>query len=131
MADQVRLARVLELVHAGALETPADSYHAAMVLQHGSEPDHFLLAHLLATSAALQGDERGAWLSAASLDRYLQRIDRPQWFGTQYQRKDGEPWTQEPCVWTLPDSISVVFGVPPLAESQAQLIEMNAAPTSK
>ena len=80
--DARRLARVRELAAAGALREPADRYHAAMVLQHGDEPDDFLLAHELACAAAIGGDERGTWLAAASLDRYLQRSDRPQWFGT-------------------------------------------------
>ncbi len=126
-ADEARLARVLELVSAGALQAPADGYHAAMVLQHGSAPDHQLLAHILATAAAIEGDERGAWLSAASLDRFLQGIGRPQRFGTQYLRNGAEPWTQEPFDPSLPDAVRATFGVPPLAASRKRLEALNAA----
>ncbi len=126
-ADTARLARVKELIHAGALATPEDHYHAAMVLQHGEQPDDYLLAHVLASAAAIQGVAGASWLSAASLDRFLQNIDRPQWFGTQYRRNGSTtPWTQEPLSPVLSDSIRAAFGVPTLEAARKRLDEMNA-----
>ena len=124
--DAQRLARVRELAAAGALREPPDRYHAAMVLQHGTEPDDYLLAHVLAGAAALGGDERGAWLAAASLDRYLHGIQRPQWFGTQYTRTGQGPWTQDPLTTQLSDDVRAAWGVPPLARSRERLAALNA-----
>src|SRR5262245_64570672 len=45
--DAARLARVKELTLAGALVTGKDFHDAALVLQHGTEPEDYLLAHEL------------------------------------------------------------------------------------
>lgn len=125
--DRVRRSRVWELVHAGALVDAADYYHAAMVLQHGDGSEDILIAHILATVAAYKGDERGRWLSAAALDRYLHRTDQPQRLGTQYVRESADaPWTQGAYIDRLPDSIRREFGVQPLAEQKKRVTEMNA-----
>lgn len=123
--DEQRRARVLELARAGALATAADQFHAAMVLQHGDDPSHFLLAHVLATAAAISGHDAGKWLSAAALDRYLQRSGAPQVFGTQFQRP-GAAWTLEPLdAELLPDAVRAAFGVPALAEAKKRAAAMN------
>ena len=59
-----------------------------MVLQHAAAPEDCLLAHELCVTALIKGEERARWLAAASEDRYLMKIGRPQRFGTQY-RSDG------------------------------------------
>ena len=87
-----------------------------------------LLAHVLAVAALAKGDDRGVWLSAAALDRYLQEIGRPQVFGTQYARADEDsPWTQEPLTDLLGDRMRAVFGVRSRVESEERLREMNSA----
>ena len=123
--DAVRKARVLELLEQDALVLPEDCYRAAMVLQHGGEPIDFLMAHVLATSAAQDGHEGARWLSAASLDRYLMAIEQPQVFRTQFNSKNGSPWTQEPVVDFLGDTLRDRFGVPSVAEAKANLAAMN------
>ena len=62
----------------------ADYYYAAFLFQHGQKSDDYLLAHILATNAIALGYERAKWISAATLDRYLQQIGQKQVFGTQY-----------------------------------------------
>lgn len=132
--DATRRARVLELVRADSVRTAADFYHAAMVLQHGEGSEDILLAHILATAAAFAGDDRGRWLSAASLDRYLHRTRSPQRLGTQYLKsRESDPYTLDPAApWSqgpyedwLPDSIRKVFGVPPLASQIERVRTMN------
>lgn len=81
--DRKRRARVKAMIEQGELHAGADSYHAAMILQHGQEPDDFLPAHELCVVAISKGDDRGRWLAAASEDRFLMNIGRPQRFGTQ------------------------------------------------
>ncbi len=53
-------------------------------LQHGDAADDYLLAHILAVEAIVKGDASSKWISAATLDRYLQAIGKSQIFGTQY-----------------------------------------------
>src|SRR5262245_4013054 len=69
--DRKREARVKELYNDNRLQTGADHYHAAMVLQHGRAPEDYLLAHELCVVAVSKGEERARWLAAASQDRFL------------------------------------------------------------
>lgn len=135
--DAQRQARVYELLRAGNLTVAEDFYHAAMVLQHGDGSEPILMAHVLATAAAYMGDDRGLWLSAAALDRYLHRTRMPQRFGTQYvkvspddpfQLDPTQSWSQGPYVRWLPDSVREIYGVPPLEEQSERVRTMNAGP---
>jgi len=132
--DVERQARVYELLREGRLAAAEDFYHAAMVLQHGDTAEDILLAHILATAAGFSGDERGYWLSAAALDRYLLRTGEPQRLGTQYVKVSAEdpfatdpsqPWSQGAYIRWLPDSIREVFGVRSLSEQEARVRSMN------
>jgi len=83
--DKTREARVKALCNADMLNTGADYYHAAMVLQHAGAPEDYLLAHELCVVAIAKGNQDAKWLAAATEDRFLMSIGRPQRFGTQYQ----------------------------------------------
>jgi hypothetical protein len=120
-----RLQRVLELVRQQKLVTGRDYFRAALILQHGFEAEHYLLAHVLATLAAFKGNEPSKWLVAASLDRFLQRVDQAQIFGTQWHIGPEKPrtFTMEPYSRELlTDAIRGEYRVPPLAE-QEKMIE--------
>src|SRR5262249_1706924 len=67
--DRKREARVLELYKGNQLQTGADHYHGAMVLQHGRTPEDYLLAHELCVVAVGKGEEGAKWLAAASEGR--------------------------------------------------------------
>ncbi|GEM_PF-615982 len=123
--DRQRRVRVKEWVSAGALKTANDYFHAAMIMQHGEEPEDFMLAHELATVAGFKGNKTGRWLSAASWDRLLQRLGRGQRFGTQSCRTVDKPWTMEPLDTGLPDSVRREYDVPTLEESRRRLEERN------
>jgi hypothetical protein len=58
--DDARLARTRELYASGALRTGADWFHAALILQHSSEADDYLLAHEMSVAAVAHGDGRAA-----------------------------------------------------------------------
>jgi hypothetical protein len=128
--DAARREQVKKLLAAGALQSGEDFYHAAFVFQHGMEPNDYLLAHALAVIAAERGKQGAAWIAAATLDRYLQAIGKPQIYGTQYTFKqkvtDGEASgprgvSQEPYDRTLlSDALRIATGVPPLADQKAQ-----------
>jgi hypothetical protein len=125
--DHQRRARVLEILKTAELTTADDFFNAALVLQHGEVPEDFLLAHVLATAAGIRGHKTGAWLAAATLDRYLQRIGKPQVFGTQYVKSgDASDWTQgEYSRDLLSDALRKAFGVPGLAKQVESMQKMN------
>lgn len=117
--DAARLARVKELYQSQALHTGKDFYFAAMILQHAHDPDDYLLAHEFCVIAVSQGVEEAKWLAAASEDRFLMNIGRPQRFGTQY-RIDGTDgkWSLYDVGEGVTDSVRRGFNVPPLSEAQ-------------
>lgn len=132
--DAVRLARVKQMCQCQSLTTGMDHYHAAMVLQHAHEPEDYLLAHELCIVAVGKGVEQAKWLAAASEDRYLMNIGRPQRFGTQYRAEAGDKnWHLYPVDPEFSDGMRRAFNVPTLSEAQAHLEEMNqnsAPPTA-
>jgi hypothetical protein len=124
--DAARLKRAKELYDQNQLKTGADYYHAAMILQHSDVADDFLLAHELCVVAISKGDARGKWLAAASEDRFLMNIGRPQRFATQF-RCDGPN-----CKFQLykvdegvTDELRRVLDVPSLAEAKAREARMQ------
>lgn len=91
--DAQRREQVLALLRGGALRTDDDHHNAALVFQHGETADDARLAHALAiTASRINPDNRGArWLAAASWDRLMMRLKRPQWYATQFVRR-GDAW---------------------------------------
>jgi hypothetical protein len=82
--DAARRKRVREMLEQKLLTTGNDFHDAAFIFQHGSEPEDYLLAHVLAMVAVSKGDASARWIAAATLDRYLQSTGEAQIFGTQY-----------------------------------------------
>jgi len=126
--DAARRARTHQLLAEGRLHTGADFVEAAYIYQHGDTPDDFLMAHTLAVIALKKGgDDRAPYIAAASLDRYLQRIEQKQIYGTQSNSRDGEAWTREPYNRDLvSDALRRELAVPDLATQDADLAKMNA-----
>ena len=118
--DDARLARTRELYASGALRTGGDWFRAALILQHSSEADDYLLAHEMSVAAIAQGHKEARWLAAASEDRFLMKIGRKQRFGTQYEPAE-EPgrYRLAPTEPQVTDALRAVLGVPSLAEAKA------------
>jgi hypothetical protein len=126
--DAARRKQVMELISRGLLHTGRDYERAAFIFQHGDDPDDFLLAHTLATVAIAQGSSRSRGIAAATLDRYLQRIQRPQVYGTQFSiaGTEGARFTQEPYDRGLiPDSLRAAMCVPDQASQQRVVESLN------
>ena len=118
--DDARLARTRELYASGALRTGADWFHAAMILQHSSEADDYLLAHEMSVAAVVQGKKDARWLAAASEDRFLMKIGRKQRFGTQYEPSDKPgKYRLAPTDPQVTDELRELLGTPSLAEAKA------------
>lgn len=120
-SDAERREATRKLLDEGALHTGEDFWRAAFVFQHGSKPEDFLLAHTLAIVALKKGDQDGAWIAAATLDRYLHSTNQQQIYGTQFHWEKGGPTTQDPYNRTLiSDPLRQQLGVPTIEQQQAQ-----------
>jgi hypothetical protein len=128
--DADRLAAVKQMIAKDQLQTKADFRHAAFIVQHSLVSSDYLLAHTLAVICAADGDKACIWLSAASLDRYLQSIKQPQIYGTQFFGSGHAPITQQPYADDLiSDSLRKKLGVPSREDQKRQLDNMNSQAT--
>jgi len=116
--DAARRQRVGDMVRGGLLKTGEDFEKAAFVFQHGLKLTDFAMAHALALTASAVEPFRGAWIAAASFDRYLFRSGKPQIFGTALD--DRTPFDKQ----FLPDSIRIANCVPSLAVRERQIREI-------
>lgn len=122
--DAARREEVRRMLDVDEVRSATDFYHAAFIFQHGDQPDDYLLAHALATTAMELGHDRAAWIAAATLDRYLQSIGQAQIYGTQFQFS---PDTAEPPsqgdynTGLVTDAMRAAARVPPLGEQQRQV----------
>lgn len=144
--DELRRAQVRVLLAEGLIRTAQDFHDAAFIFQHGVEANDYLLAHILAVEAVVKGDASSKWISAATLDRYLQAIGQKQVFGTQYtdkkvvyyQQHKNDPaalskpearesgMTQQPYNDTLmPDALRLDFCVPNIEQQKKNLQEFE------
>lgn len=145
--DAMRRVEAKLLLGAGKITTAQDFHDAAYIFQHGDAADDYLLAHILAVEAIVKGDASSKWISAATLDRYLQAIGKSQIFGTQYSDKSylyivqhkNDPsamtkpeahekgMTQEPYDRNLvADPLRLDFCVPDLAKQRVNLKEFES-----
>ncbi|HTZ20745.1 MAG TPA: hypothetical protein VMC06_07675 [Opitutaceae bacterium] len=122
--DRAREAMVKELYVAGRLKTGNDYYRAAMVLQHATRPEDFLLAHELCVVAIFKGTD-ARWLAAASEDRFLRSIGRPQRYGTQSNKIGDSPWSLGDVDALVTDTLRMEMKVPSLEDAKEQLAKRN------
>jgi hypothetical protein len=138
---EARRAQVRAMLAKGEVQIGEDFHDAALLFQHGEKPDDYLFAHILAVEAVIKGDDSSKWLAAATLDRYLQSVNQPQVFGTQYPLDPNAPTqpitdphagrfkgrTQSPFNDQLmPDALRHDFCVPDLAQQKQNLATLNA-----
>jgi hypothetical protein len=97
-----------------------------MILQHAGTPDDYLLAHELCVVALGHGEARAKWLAAATEDRFLMNINRPQRFATQFRSEgpDG-PMRLYRVDSAVTDGLRKALGVSPLAEAKAREAKLN------
>jgi hypothetical protein len=122
--DAQRRERVRGLMAENALTTAEDSFHAALIFQHGESIEEIWQAHTLALSAAGSGFAPARWLAAAALDRWLMYQGRPQKFGTQFV-PDGRGyrlWELDP---TTSDADRAAWDVPSLEEQTRRAQQMT------
>ena len=107
--------------------TSDDFFHAAIIFQHGPDSTWYQRSNVLCQRALeLNPDnEDASWLYAASMDRYLQSVGKPQIYGTQKWLRDGV-WTLEPFdTSAVTDDERIDHHVPPLDYIRAQVAKRN------
>ncbi|HYP25950.1 MAG TPA: hypothetical protein VE262_04455 [Blastocatellia bacterium] len=125
--DKARLKRVKEIYRQNLLRTANDYDCAATVLQHGDGPEDFLLAHEFWIVAISKGknDKDTLSLAAASEDRFLMKIGRPQRFGTQLHSEGEGPIVLYPVDEGVSDELRRLMIGHSLAEIKARVAAMN------
>jgi hypothetical protein len=125
--DKARLKQVKAIYTQNRLQTADDYDCAATVLQHGDAPEDVLLAHELWVVAISKGkNERDTLaMAAASEDRYLMKIGRPQRFGTQLHSEGGGPIMLYPVDGGVTDGLRRVMIGHTMTEIKARVAEMN------
>ena len=123
--DRAREKRVKDLYATNELHTGADYYHVAMVLQHASAPEDYLLAHELCVVAISKGHEDAKWLAAASEDRFLMNIGRPQRFATQFRSVGNSPMRLYDTDQGVTDDLRRALNVPTLSQAKEREAKMN------
>lgn len=108
------------------LKSAQDFYHAAVIFQHGNSAVDFQKARQLAMKAlALDPDHAlSRWLAAASEDRRLMALGKPQLYGTQFKSTDGH-WEVYDVDPRVSDTERAKWNVPPLADSKKRAAAMN------
>ncbi|AWF81561.1 hypothetical protein BTJ40_12410 [Microbulbifer sp. A4B17] len=93
--DKNRREKVLKILAEGRIRTSKDYHHAALIFQHGNKSEDIRLAHALATIAATLAEDKNEanWLKAATWDRLMMNLGRPQWYGTQFVKDDSGNWS--------------------------------------
>jgi hypothetical protein len=125
--DRARQARVKALYRSGAIRTGKDYRRAAMVLQHADSPEDHLLAHEFCVVALARGEDEARWLAAATEDRFLMNIGRPQRFGTQYRSiGQDDPLRLYEVGPGVTDGLRRELRVPSLEEARKREAEMNS-----
>jgi hypothetical protein len=124
--DRQREARVKALYASGDIRTGKDFYRSAMVLQHASKPEDYLLAHEFCVVALAKGEQSARWLAAATEDRYLMNLKLPQRFGTQYSSAGpNQPMRLHEVAPGVTDALRHELEVPTLSEARRREAEMN------
>lgn len=118
--DAARKTQVLELYRKGRLNTGADYYNAALVLQHGNQPEDYLLAHELSVATIIKGEPRARLLAADSEDRFLLSIGRTQRFATQYGGQPMALFEVDDGPTATSDDVRKIFDVQSLATARQQ-----------
>ena len=111
--DRQRRERVGSIFGEGCLKEPRDFSAAALVFQHGDQPDHFTQTFLWAKRAVELGDSSQKVMMAWGIDRYLLNTGRKQLFGSQYLKNNAtDPkscWCLEQTETLFPDQTRLKF----------------------
>lgn len=95
--DSTRRVEVSEMIKQNKISTPMDYFRTAMIYQHGNDSVSYKLAWEYSKKASAMDSNNisARWLSAASYDRYLLSVGKPQIYGTQFIVMDGKYYLRD------------------------------------
>jgi hypothetical protein len=117
IGDLARESRIRGLLQEELVATKEDFAGAALILQHGEEPEDFELARELAIIACFKGGVHS--LPALAEDRFLSTIGRKQRFGSQFDWEGNLKELAEAGPATVTENLRLDYLVPPLAAARA------------
>ena len=125
--DEQRRERVLQILKDGNIRTDSDYQNAALVFQHGASAEDIRLAHALSQVALKMNPNNrlAAWLSAASWDRLMLRLGQPQWYATQFVKREGQWVLYEVNETVVTDEERLRVGARTLAAAREHAKQMN------
>lgn len=125
--DKEREKRVYEMINSGQIITGKDYYNSAMIFQHGNDTVASSMAVKHMKKAIELDTTINKWLLAAAIDRDLMRQGKPQSYGTQYVRYDGETkWKRYDIDTTqVTDEQRKIYNVETLLEQLVKERNMN------
>ncbi len=107
--------RVMEILELGMLGPVQDWSNAAWLLQHGDSPEDYCLAHVLSVRPAIEDLPGSGFAVAATLDRFLESIERTEIFSTQSYTETPYPAQPFGAYSSMPDSLRRVFALAPVS----------------
>lgn len=130
--DKERESRVYELIKSEQIVTGKDYYNSAMIFQHGSDSIAYGMAVKHMRKAIELDTTINRWLLAAAIDRDLLSRNKPQIYGTQYSKKNGEEWKRSTIdTMQITDEERKFYNVETLAEQLEKARNMNLTPISE
>lgn len=125
--DSLREVMVYELIRNGGLKTGKDYYNSAMIFQHGRDTLASKMAVQQMRKAIALDSSINRWLLAAAIDRDLMRRGKPQIYGTQYIKRNGDTQWRRYTIDTtqVTDETRRYYHVESLAEQVAKERNMN------
>jgi len=130
--DKGRESRVSELIKLDQIVTGKDYYNSAMIFQHGADSIAYGMAVKYMRKAIELDTTINKWLLAAAIDRDLLSRNKPQIYGTQYSKKNGEKWKRSIIDTTkVTDRERKYYGVETLEEQLVKERNMNLIPISE
>lgn len=113
--DYQRAERVLSLLAAGRADAPDEWLDAAVVLHHGTCPEHFELAHRLAVAANESAAVDATGWVQLTYDRWQVSMGEPQRYGTQAGTRPVDAECHPPMpLGVEPDSPRASVSLPPV-----------------
>ena len=125
--DSLREVKVNEFIRDGKIVTAKDYYNSAMIFQHGRDTVASFMAVKHMRKAIELDSTMNRWLLAAAIDRDLMRRGKPQIYGTQYVKDNGETRWKRYNIDSakITDEERKHYGVETLAEQKVKEYELN------
>lgn len=127
--DRQRRMRVGAIFGEGCFKEAGDYIAAALVFQHGDQPEQFFQTFIWAKRAVELGDSSHQDLVALGVDRYLVNTGRKQLFGSQYFKSSTKAegcWCLYQTEASFPDQLRVKYTKMSYQQSLERLKTLNA-----